>query len=386
VHWLRSQGRFFYTVDGQAERILGISVDITEQKWAEEALREGEERLRLAQWAAHIGTFDLNIRTGEDIWTPETEALYGLPPGGFSGTLAAFENLIHPDDRERIAQLTQEMVRTGQPTDAEWRAVWPDGSIHWIAGRAQVFMDESGQPARMLGVNMDITGRKAAEEIISGMTRKLVEGQEQERARIARELHDDISQRLALVATELEELRERHKEWPPDVHTHILGLQKMAADICSSVYGLSHELHSSTLDLLGLSKGMSSWCKAFAERQNMEIAFNSHDVPELPDETSLCLFRVLQEATHNAARHSGAQRVEVQLAGDSHEIHLTVRDSGRGFDLKAVNRGLGLTSMRERVRLVGGTIAIDSEPLTGTTVYVRVPFVGKCRSQVAAGE
>lgn len=129
-------------------------IDLTERKRAEEAMRVSEERLRLAQWAAHIGTFDSNLRTGVDVWQAETEALYGLPPGGFGGTLTAFEDLIHPNDRERIKELTREMIKTGQPTEAEWRVVWPDGSVHWIASRGQVFMNECGEPARMLGVKI----------------------------------------------------------------------------------------------------------------------------------------------------------------------------------------------------------------------------------------
>jgi len=201
--------------DGRVVRWFGTDTDITELRDAQEALRASEERLRMGQWAAHIGTFDLNIRTGVNIWTPETEALFGLPPGGFGKTLTAFENLIHPDDRQSIIELTREAMRTGQPTEGEWRVVWPDGSLHWIASRGQVFMNESGEPSRMLGVNIDITKRKQAEEALSNMTRKLVEAQDQERARIARELHDDINQRLAMLAVELGQAEQNHPDLPP---------------------------------------------------------------------------------------------------------------------------------------------------------------------------
>jgi PAS domain S-box-containing protein len=144
--------------------ISGIARDITERKLAEEALRASEERLRLAQQAARIGTFDWNIQTGVNTWTPELEAMYGLPPGGFGGTQTAFENLVHPDDRAGAIKLVDAAMKSRQPTTGEWRVVWADGSVHWIAGRWQVFTDASGEPSKMIGVNIEITGRKLAEE------------------------------------------------------------------------------------------------------------------------------------------------------------------------------------------------------------------------------
>ena len=335
----------------------------------------------MAQWAAHIGTFDLNIRTGVDVWQPETEALYGLPPGGFGGTLTAFENLIHPDDRERVTRLTREMMRTGKPAEAEWRVVWPDGSVHWIAGRGQALMDESGKPWRMLGVNIDVTERKRAEEALSGMTRRLVQAQEQERARIGRELHDDINQRLAILAVELGQLQDD----PGDVPRRAQQLRKEVTQISDDVQALSHELHSSRLEYLGVVAGIRSWCKEFGESQKFEVDFRSDVSSVLPSELRIGLFRVLQEAMHNAAKHSGVKRIEVQLSQDASEVHLIVTDQGIGFDVQAAMQksGLGLVSMRERVRLLNGTIAIESKPLHGTTVHVCVPLQSEHRSELA---
>src|SRR6516164_4316087 len=151
-------------------KIVGFSKiarDISERKRTDEALRASEERLRLAQQAARIGTFEWNIRTGANTWTPELEAMYGLAPRGFGGTQTAFENLVHPDDRARVIELDNWALKTGQPTTGEWRVVWPDGSVHWIAGRWQVYMNEAGQPARMVGVNIDISDHKLAQEELS---------------------------------------------------------------------------------------------------------------------------------------------------------------------------------------------------------------------------
>ena len=747
---VESGGKRFFTV---------VIRDITERQRAEEALCASEERLRLAQQAARIGTFEWNIQTGANTWTPELEAMYGLPPGGLGGTQTAFENLVHADDRAGVIALGDEALRTGQPTKGEWRVVWPDGRVHWIAGRWQVFMNECGEPSRMVGINIDITDRKRAEQelskanerlrlaleagsvggwdydlktgkdvwfgkahaqlgmipdetpgsrkefwdrvheedrervqlaiqvakekredfgvdvrvvwrdgtthwlrsrgrfqyaangeaerslgislditerkmaedrlreyeeavegaeemigvidrryryllanrqylkmrnltreqvvghfvtevldkeifetvikpqldecfqgkvvryemnfsypavgerdlllsyfpiqgangvdrvacilhditdrkraeeallemnrtleaqgsllrsreelltvfvknvpaavamldrnmrylqvsdrwctdylpgraqilgrshyevfpdmperwkevhrralqgetlradedrwdgqdgthwarwevrpwktaegavggililaeditrrkqmedALSGMSRKLLESQEQERARIGRELHDDINQRLSMLAAELEQLQEN----PSAFRSRVQALRQQMTEISNDVQALSHELHASKLEYLGVVAGIKSWCREFGERQRLDINFTSDVSSALPLEVGLCLFRVLQEALHNATKHSGVKRIEVQLAEHSNEVHLFVRDSGKGFDLEAAKQhgGLGLTSMRERVRLVNGDIELQSRPMGGTTICVRIPF------------
>jgi PAS domain S-box-containing protein len=382
VIWVKSSGRGLYDGEGKLVRIVGIVADITDQKLTEEALRASEERLRLAQKVARIGTFERNIRTGVNAWTAEMESMYGLPPGGFGKTRVAFENLVHPDDREKVTKLVEDAIRTGQPANAEWRVIWPDGSVHWIAGRWQVLMDESGEPSRVVGVDMDITERKLAEEALSNMTRNLVEAQEQERARIARELHDDVNQRLALLTIELEQLRDD----PSRVRRRLRELKERITNISTDIHAVAHDLHSSKLEYLGVAAGMKSWCREFAERRKLEVDCRHGVRSALPSEIGLCLFRVLQQAVDNAAKHSGVNRIEVQLHEESGEVHLIVSDSGKGFDVEAVKqgKGLGLTSMRERVRLVKGTIAIASRPMGGTTIHVRVPIDSTCSAQRVA--
>jgi signal transduction histidine kinase len=149
-----------------------------------------------------------------------------------------------------------------------------------------------------------------------------------------------------------------------------------------------YELHSSKLEYLGIVVAMTSFCREFSDQQKVEIDFKSDGLPtRLSPEISLCLFRVLQEALHNSVKHSGVRHFDVKLRGDSREIHLDISDSGQGFELEAAiqRRGLGLISMRERVRLVNGTIAIESKPMKGTTINVRVPFKSQEADQRAAG-
>jgi signal transduction histidine kinase len=165
-------------------------------------------------------------------------------------------------------------------------------------------------------------------------------------------------------------------------------LRNQTTEISNDVQALSHELHSAKLEYLGVVGGMRSWCKEFAARQGMAIEFkNSEGLTSLPADISLSLFRVLQEALHNVAKHSGATQIEVQLEEVAGEIHLVVSDFGRGFDHEKAMQGpgLGLTSMQERVRLVSGIIEIQSKPMGGTIVHVRVPLRSQPSSQRAAG-
>jgi len=384
--WLYRNVR--YEEPGAPVRVLGHAVDVTERKRAEEALRASEQRLRSAQWAARIGTFEWDFRTEKVTLTPEMEALHGLPPGRFGQTKEAFENLVHPDDQERVIKLGELSLETGQPTEGEYRVVWPDGSVHWIAGRGQVIMDESGEPLRMVGVNMDVTERKQAEEALASMTRKLIAVQEQERARIGRELHDDINQQLALLAIDIEQLREHPRDSAAEISSGLTEIRDRVTAIAADVQSLAHQLHSPQLEILGIVAAMRGFCRELAARQKVAIDFTDDNIPKrISHEVSLCLFRVLQEALHNAVKHSKVRHYDVRLAYSAGEVHLTVSDRGTGFDTRTAmgSGGLGLVSMRERVRLVNGTITIDSERQRGTSIHVRVRIESEQESQRAAG-
>ncbi|MFZ5450183.1 MAG: PAS domain S-box protein [Thermodesulfobacteriota bacterium] len=173
VKWVREQAGLEFDSQGKLLGGFGTTQDITERKEAEQALRESEARLRMAQQVARIGTFELNIQTGVNTWTPELEAMYGLSPGGFGRTQTAWEDLVHPEDRSEAIRQVEIAFETGEPMEGEWRVVWPDGSVHWLAGRWQVFKDKSGEPLRMTGINLDITERKLAEEALKKSNQRL---------------------------------------------------------------------------------------------------------------------------------------------------------------------------------------------------------------------
>ena len=206
---------------------------------------------------------------------------------------------------------------------------------------------------------------------------RLIAAQEQERARIGRDLHDDIAQQLALVAAEVQQFQSQAPESVPALDGRSTDLHEKIVQISHSVHTLSRELHASRLSYIGLVATAKGLCKEASERYNLEIDFKHDSFPStMPSESSLCLFRILQEALHNAVKHSGAQRVDVQLRKTPNEIHLIVSDKGRGFDPETAIKqgGLGLTSMQERLRLVQGDLSIISEHNCGTTIHARVPF------------
>jgi PAS domain S-box-containing protein len=269
----------------------------------------------------------------------------------------------------------------------EKRYVRKDGARIWGRLNVSLLKRGCGGPPLVVALVEDITERKVADEALSNVSRRLIEAQEQERTRIARDLHDDINQRLGLLAIELERLKMDVPDSSVEVLRRMDELQKQAADIAADIQALSHQLHSPRLEYLGIVAAMRGFCQEFGAQQKAEIDFRSHGLSgPVPPDVSLGLFRVLQEALHNAAKHSGASRFSVQLWGTPGEIHLTVGDTGSGFDLEAAMKGsgLGLVSMQERVRLMNGTITIGSKP-GGTTISASVPVASDIDSARATG-
>jgi PAS domain S-box-containing protein len=343
-------------------------------------VRESEERFRLVANTAPVMIWmsgpDRKPTYFNQLWQDftglsETELRNGLV------------GIVHPEDYSQCHDIYCRGFDQRQPFKKQCRLRRHDGQYRWMLEIGVPRFHKDGSFAGYIGSCVDVTDHKLAEAALSDITRKLVAAQEKERHRIARELHDDISQRLAMLAVELEQLQND----PSEAQQRVSELRKQTIEISNGVQALSHDLHSSRLEYLGALAGMKSWCKEFGERQGMQIDFGQDVRSTLPQEVGLCLFRVLQEALHNAVKHSGVRRIEVQLREDAGEIHLVVSDLGRGFDWETAmqGRGLGLTSMQERVRLVNGTIDIQSKSMGGTTIHVRVPFSSQKFSERAVG-
>jgi len=295
---------------------------------------------------------------------------------------------VHPDDQAKVIAATEGCTPENPKCRIKYRVLRPDGSVVWLEKNAHAFFDRNGAMVRMIGMIADISEQKLAEEALSGLSRKLIEAQETERARIARDLHDDIGQRLALLSVTLEGMRYVAPDAKNEISNRVDELRKQILDISASVHALSHQLHSSQLRHLGLVNAIRGFCMELSEQQNVSIDFVWMDVPEtIPQDISLCVFRVLQEALHNAVKHSSVSHFGVELRGASDAVHLTVRDSGIGFNPEAAMKGhgLGLTSMRERLKLVDGQFSIESQPMRGTTIHAFVPLNSEGTSARALG-
>jgi PAS domain S-box-containing protein len=281
---------------------------------------------------------------------------------------------VHPDDVNRVLDVSTQALEAQKPFSKQYRIRRWDGVYRWIVDVATPRLNGDGSFAGYIGSAMDITDQKQAQEALEKIGGKLIEAQEEERRRIARELHDDICQRLAIVSIELEQANRNGSS--PATRERLEEIRLHCAGIANDIQSLSRQLHSSRLDYLGIAAAIGGFCREFAKQYKLDIHFIDENLPpQLAKSTSLCLFRVTQEALHNAVKYSGVNRFTVELRGVAEEVYLVVSDAGSGFDLEKAQaqEGIGLMSMQERVRLVQGRFHVESRPGHGTRITAVVP-------------
>lgn len=360
-----------------------------ELKKSEYVLRESEERLRMAIQAGRMYAFEWDAVTDVIVRSPECVHIFNWMDDPTHDSGKQFAARVHPDDRDTYATEGTTGLTPDSPTyQTSYRVLRPDGSVIWLEATGRAFFDGKGTMLRIVGMAVDATERKQAEEALASVSRRLIEAHEEERTWIARELHDDINQRIALLSVNLQCLKQDRAASASDRSRRMGQACELISDLGNDVQALSHRLHSSKLEYLGLVAAAEGFCGELSDQQRVEINFHSEDIPKnLPQEIALCLFRVLQEALQNAVKHSGVRQFQVLLKAASNEIQLSVHDSGVGFDPERAmtQHGLGLTSMKERLKLVDGTVSIDSNLQSGTIICARVPLAPRTKYAGAGG-
>jgi signal transduction histidine kinase len=374
INVLSLQLFLFFTV----APFMTLAALVEESKDAEQTLRQRDRDLNEAQRLAQTGSWQWDPGTDAVTWSAELYCLAGydpkLPPPSFKD----HEQLFTPESWDRLKQSVERTLRTGVPYELDLEAIRSDGTRIWLTSRGEAVVDGSGHPLYLRGTIQDITNRKLSEEALFAMTGRLITAQEEERARIARELHDDLSQRMALLQIGLEQFKQGMPGLSSQDQQQLSNIAEMATEVSSDIHSLSHQLHPTRLDTLGLVDSLKGFCREFSLQHKLPVQFLHTDIPgQIPNDVTLCLFRIAQEALRNVVKHSGATEAEVELSGNDDELDLCVSDSGQGFNLESLKGvvGLGLISMRERVRLVGGHLSIESNPSHGTRIRVRIPQV-----------
>jgi signal transduction histidine kinase len=250
-------------------------------------------------------------------------------------------------------------------------------SAKWFLVRAAKLVMPGVSGCRILVTLEDITRRKLAEEELRHLGGRLIKAQEEERSRVGRDLHDDLSQRVAVFSIELEQLRRKIPGERDDLTGSIMSLITRVQDLASDIHRLSYELHPFKLDTLGLSAAIKALCEEISNHRDLEIKFQQKGFPAaLSPDITLCIYRIAQEALHNIVKHSGAREAKLTLTKTSEAVRFRVVDRGTGFDIDAakMKKRLGLLSMKERLRLVGGELSIRSRPAEGTQIDVMIPL------------
>ena len=355
----------------EAILILGLLWQRARRRRVETELAVSRDRLRLAVEAGKSVGWDWDVKSGQERRFGALDTMFGISADSHSDDIREFRNCIYPADRERA---WREMIdaRTDRKSySTEFRVVRTDGALRWVTAKGEFYFTRRQEASHMLGMLVDITDRKLAEDALSSLTGRLIEAQEEERRRIAREIHDDYNQRLAVVAIDLEDLAENIGHLNGDGTARLRELSNYVSELGADLHDLSHRLHSSTLESLGLVAGIEAFCEEFAAQQEIQIKFDHENVPSrVPEDAALCLFRIAQEGLRNVKRHSGANEAEVRLEGVDENLHLSISDHGKGFDPNARSKksGIGIRSMQERLRPLGGHLEIHSRPLEGTRI------------------
>ncbi|MBI1791836.1 MAG: PAS domain S-box protein [Acidobacteria bacterium] len=360
-------------VCGQDE-VLCVVRDATRQNHARQALTESNQTLQALIQAAPLAIIALDLGGKVRMWNPAAERMFGYSEAEVLGRLPP---IIPPERQEIFARMQARVLEKGETIPAEeGRPVRKDGTSLYATVYLAPLRNAAGQIIGSMGMVEDITERRQMREELRALTQRLLAAQDDERRSLSRELHDGLSQSLAMLAEDVEALLAE----PPgaqQVKDRLLSFQQRVDSMAGEVRRMAHRLHPSILDHLGLEPALRSYCAEWARREGVELKFTARNLPEkLPLDVASCLYRVVQESLHNISRHAQSGKASVAVVGGGGAMRLVVKDYGVGFEPDAIRGArLGLISMRERVRHVNGVFNIESRPGHGAVIEARIPLV-----------
>lgn len=350
-----------------------------------DALDHARTRYEMATRAAKVGVWEFRCDTGAYYIDPSFRELLGQGEGQGLGGLEAWLSRVHPDDREAAWVGMGACIEGRRDAyEGEQRMTAGDGSLRWILVRGRTVRDAAGMAARFVGTNTDVTELKRAEESIRELSGALIAAQENERARIARDLHDNVAQDLSAAKIAGQTLLDGVAAPPETVRQRLPGLLALLSRAIGSVRGISYDLRPPDLDYLGLDQALERLCEDFSKNSGIQATFASSGLDGVcvSQEVAINLYRVVQEALANVRRHAEARQVTVRLVESFPKLILRIKDDGRGFvvpsrlDEARRQRRMGLASMRERVALFQGALRVESEPGKGCLVVAEVVYAG----------
>ncbi|MEP7355814.1 MAG: PAS domain S-box protein, partial [Anaerolineales bacterium] len=361
--------------------------DLTERQRGEQQLRQSERQLAEAQALAEMGSWQWDIATDKVTWSQALYGIYGLDPAEFKASYTSYLDRIHPDDRQRARAVVTAAIEAGQPYDYEHRLIRGDGSVRVVHARGEVVRDITGKIVALTGITQDITERKRIEEEVRASREQLRQlsghlqaTREEERARISREIHDELGGALTglkMAITRLDKGLETLE--PAEMHERTRDMTQLLDQTVGTVRRIASDLRPGILDDFGLAAAIEWQLQDFGKRSGLatdyQVAGEEFEL-DIDSNRTTALFRVFQETLTNVARHAQAKSVRVRLELNPDVVRLEVRDDGQGISpaSQANARSLGLLGMRERVRLLNGDLDIHGEPGQGTTVTVRLPL------------
>jgi two-component system, NarL family, sensor histidine kinase UhpB len=365
--------------------------EISERKRADAMMRESEERLTLALAGAQEGVWDWNLVTGDVVYSPRWKQMLGYADDEIEPHITAWERLLHPDDMTRAQQVNESVARGANSYEGEFRLRHKEGHYVQVLSRGYPVRRELGGPVtRIVGTHFDLTERRQveAERARTELLSRLVFAQEDERRRIAREMHDQFGEQLTALSRGINALKQACSE-SPELSAHVAALEKTSRQIDRDVDQLVWQLRPTALDDLGLRAALANYVQDWSRRVNIAADLHVSGLLDdrLPPDAETTLYRVAQEALTNIAKHSKAMRVDVILERQADSVLLIVEDDGVGFEAggEQSGEGFGLLGMQERAALVGATVEIESTPGKGTTVFLRMALPAGSRTTTNHG-